>query len=105
MDFICSQCACCCKRVGLLQDHFKEMGFPYKVNLLGACEMLGDDNKCKVYDHRPDCCSMEKLYYNHISKTGATKKSFYLENTKLCNEWIKEDGMDEKYLLSETPYL
>lgn len=104
MNFNCSGCGACCKRIGPLKDKFKELNFPYKVNEKGWCEMLDENNKCKVYDNRPDICSVEKTFYSIFQKEGMTKKETYLQNTKLCNQYIREDKLDEKYLLDEKIY-
>lgn len=103
MDFICSGCGSCCKRIGLVRDKFEELNFPYGVDEKGWCEMLGQDNKCKVYDTRPDICRTNKTFDNFFSKT-MTKSQYYTMNTKLCNEWMKEDETDKKYLLDENIY-
>lgn len=104
MDFNCSSCGACCKRIGWYKDKFKELNFPYKVNEKGWCEMLDENNKCKVYNNRPDICSVEKTFYNFIEKQGITQKEAYLQQTKFCNKYIKEDKLDKKYLLDESKY-
>lgn len=104
MEFNCSSCGACCKRIGALKDKFKELNFPYDVNEKGWCTMLDENNKCKVYNNRPDICSMEKMFYSVFQKSGMTKKQTYLENTKMCNQYIKEDKLDDKYLLNEKIY-
>ena len=104
MKFECSGCGACCKRIGLVKDKFKELNFPYQVNEKGWCEMLGEDNKCKVYDNRPDLCNMKAMFNQFFKKQGLTEKEAYLMNTKLCNQYIKEDRLDEKYLLDENIY-
>lgn len=104
MKFNCSGCGSCCKRIGLIKDKFKEINFPYDVNEKGWCTMLDENNKCKVYDNRPDVCNMEKIFYAELSKSGMTKKEAYILNTRLCNQYIREDKLDEKYLLDEKIY-
>lgn len=103
MEFNCSGCGACCKRIGLLKDKFKEFNFPYKVNEKGWCEMLDENNKCKVYENRPQICNVDKMY-SVFMKMGMTKKEYYVENTKMCNLYIREDKSDEKYLLDEKFY-
>lgn len=103
MDFICSGCGSCCKRIGLVKDKFKQVNFPYQVNEKGWCEMLGEDNKCKVYNNRPDICRMEKTFYNFFSKQ-MSQAEYYTMNTKLCNKWMKEDKAEERFLLKENVY-
>lgn len=103
MEFNCSSCGACCKRIGAVRDKFKELNFPYDVNEKGWCKMLGEDNRCKVYENRPDICRIAKTFDNFFSKT-MTKAEYYTMNTKLCNEWMREDGIDKKFLLDENKY-
>lgn len=105
MNFNCSSCGACCKRIGLLKDKFKELNFPYDVNEKGWCTMLDENNKCKVYNTRPAICNMETMFYSALAPLGMTKKEAYIANTKLCNQYIKEDKLDAKYLLNEQSYL
>lgn len=104
MKFNCSGCGACCKRMGLIKDRFKELNFPYDVNEKGWCTMLDENNKCKVYNNRPEICNIENMFHKLYKPLGITQKQAYLENTKICNHWIKEDKLDEKYLLDETIY-
>jgi Fe-S-cluster containining protein len=103
MEFNCSGCGACCKRIGLQKDKFKELNFPYAVNEKGWCEMLDENNKCKVYDNRPEICRMDKTYDNYFSKL-MTRAEYYTVNTKLCNQFMKEDGADSVLLLDENQY-
>lgn len=104
MDFNCSGCGACCKRIGLVQDKFKELNFPYQVNEKGWCEMLDENNKCKVYDNRPDICNIEKMSVKLKDVLKMTQREFYKKNTELCNSMINEDKLDKKYLMNETIY-
>lgn len=90
--------------MGLVKDKFKELNFPYQVNDKGWCEMLDENNKCKVYENRPDICSIEKSFYNIFKKTGMTMKETYLMNARLCNDMITQDKLDPKYLVDEKLY-
>jgi len=95
--FPCSGCGACCKRIGLVLNQFREMyNFPYNAKEDGSCEMLDENNMCKVYDNRPEICSLDRMYErNH--KQLKTKKEFYLETAKICNTWMEEDKLEEKY--------
>lgn len=104
MEFNCSGCGACCKRIGLLKDKFKELNFPYSVNDKGWCEMLDENNNCKVYNTRPDICNMKTMYEKYFTKLGYTEKKTYKLNAEMCNLYIKEDKLDEKYLLDEKIY-
>lgn len=103
MNFNCSGCGACCRRIGLIHRELKLLNFPYNVNEKGWCEMLGEDNKCKVYNNRPEICSVEKTFHKFLEKT-MTQKEAYLKQTQSCNKFIKEDKLDEKYLLDEKIY-
>ncbi len=105
MNFQCTQCSSCCRRVGdNLLSHQKN-GFPYGVKEDGrTCEKLTDDGKCSVYENRPEMCSVEKMYEKVHSKSGKTKKEVFLMEATICNSFIKEDGLDEKFLIDLTQY-
>ena len=98
MKFACSSCGACCKRIGAVKEKFKELNFPYQVNEEGVCEMLGEDNKCKVYESRPDVCRTDKVYENFFEEQ-MTKLEYYKENAKGCNEFMQEDGMDKMFFV------
>ena len=66
--------------------------------------MLDENNKCKVYDNRPDICNMEKMSIKLKDVLKMTQKEFYLKNAQTCNAFILEDNLDKKYLLDETKY-
>ena len=103
VKFICSGCGACCRRIGLVRDKFEELNFPYQVNEKGWCEMLGENNECKVYETRPEVCRTNKTYDNFFSK-AMTRAEYYTMNTELCNKWMSEDKMDEKFILDEGTY-
>ena len=77
--------------------------FPYKVKSDGSCEMLGDDNKCIVYDKRPDCCVISKVYENNLRHV-MTRKEFYRRNSIICNTWMDEDKVDESFRIDMSQY-
>jgi len=90
--FPCTQCGCCCKSIGKIKE-LSFVDFPYKADSNGICEMLTEDNKCKVYDSRPTICNIKKL-----AKTlGIPTYRFYKENIKECNKMITESGLPDKY--------
>jgi Fe-S-cluster containining protein len=39
--------------------------FPFKYDKSGRCEKLGADNKCMVYETRPDVCVVDKMWEKH----------------------------------------
>ena len=96
--FGCTMCGACCRRVGLIIEQLKEKyKFPYDAKENGECEKL-NDNKCSVYENRPDICRIDK------QQTTMSKKEYYLHTAKKCNDFIKEDRMGEKFLIDEKQY-
>lgn len=112
MKYACSSCGSCCKRVGDNIDVLKGMGFPYSVKLDGkTCEKFDEETRlCTIYATRPDLCNVETMYYmKHdieatLSGKNKTKKEVFLAESKICNSWIRQDGLDEKYLVDEKQY-
>ena len=88
--FPCTQCGCCCRRVG---DALKQgIEFPYGAKEDGACEML-ENNMCKVYNDRPTVCNIDSV----IKLLGQDKQEYYKESIRLCNKMMNEDGISEEY--------
>lgn len=105
MNYGCSSCGECCKRIGANIEKLRALGFPYGVQNDGrSCEMLTDDGKCKVYRNRPDICNVDKQYYLNPANKGKTKKEVFLNEAKICNSWIREANLDKKYLIDESQY-
>lgn len=58
MGFNCWQCGACCK---LVPDFLlAQNNLPRAPN--GGCGHLDENNLCKIYDTRPDICSVEKQW-------------------------------------------
>ena len=92
--FPCTQCGCCCRRIGEVIK--KGIIFPYKTKEDGSCEMLTDDNKCKVYDSRPILCNISEL-----GKTlGRDLDEFYRENIEICNRIMEEDNISIEFRIN-----
>ena len=104
LKFNCSGCGACCKRVGKAISYLKELNFPYKAKKDGSCEMLDEDNKCKVYDNRPEVCSIDRMYEKVYKEEFKSKKEFYLHEAKQCNIFVSNDKLDKKYLIDLKPY-
>lgn len=60
--------------------------------------MLGEDDKCTIYDKRPDICNVEKLYDKVFKKTEK-KEDFFKRNNRICNDMIKSEGLSEEFLI------
>lgn len=101
MEFPCTGCGICCTKVGKLVDAvnfgiLEEEDFPYD-HKDGRCEMLGEDNKCTIYDTRPTICSVEGMFetdiYDELLKINkTTKKQYYIDDAIKCNQWMTEEG-------------
>lgn len=63
--FNCSGCGLCCKAIN--------------------CQHLTSDNKCSIYDTRPDICSVDKGYEMYFRHT-MSKKEWYALNYQACND-------------------
>lgn len=98
LKFECSGCGSCCKRISTAVEttkHIPAFKFPYTWDENGKCEMLMDDNSCKVYKDRPLLCNVEKV----AKFLKLNKKKFYAENHKSCLQMQEIDNVDEKYRL------
>ncbi len=99
MKFPCTSCGLCCKKVGRLLasgiDNQEVKEFPYKALENGTCEMY-IDNKCSVYETRPNLCNVE---YMGKKYRADSYDEFIKENINACNSMILEDKLDEKFLI------
>lgn len=114
MEFECSGCGTCCRRVGQSvkaaraavakgskdKQTIAVARFPYKAKEDGSCSKLGEDGKCEVYETRPTVCSVEKSFEAFAPK-GMKKETYYEINGKLCNQWIRKAELDDKFLVKE----
>lgn len=90
MNFPCTQCGACCRRVGKFKD------FPEPVKEDGSCAHLKEDNTCAIYENRPLICRVEYLYSYFAP---LTPEEYIQENIKACNRMIEEDGLDLRFIL------
>jgi hypothetical protein len=103
MDFPCTGCSECCKRVqSVLETKFDHpvmnelvRRFPYQTKEDGSCEMLTVEGRCSVYESRPLLCNV---------KLGAQllqidEMEWYRMNQLGCNSMIREAGLDESFLV------
>lgn len=86
-SFPCASCGACCRRMKPVID--AGIPFPFKVDETGKCEKLGLDNKCTVYENRPDICNIDKMIEIH----GIDKDKAYIDTINVCNTWMEEDGL------------
>lgn len=94
--FNCTGCGACCRLIGhiVFSARYRvEMGerdgvlleaanFPYDVKGDGSCSMLDEENKCRVYEDRPDICKVSRMYEKY--NTHKTRSEYYAENEEAC---------------------
>lgn len=96
IKFKCTSCGACCRRAGLLGL------MPQRED--GACINLDDNNQCMIYETRPDVCRVDVMAeINRHEMNMSTVDYFKLSNT-ICNQWIKEDRMENSYLINIGDY-
>jgi Fe-S-cluster containining protein len=91
MSFNCTSCGQCCRKIGKILTTpapypFMERAlreFPHKAREDGVCEMLGEDNRCTVYDDRPLLCNIEQMA--NEPSLPMTKLKWYQMNYQGCN--------------------
>ncbi len=106
LKFMCSGCGECCKRIGkLTKEQRIKLDFPYEPKVDGSCEKLGEDGKCTIYETRPLICNVERTYEKYHAPKGRSKKEVFMAENKICNELIKQNRLDEKYLIDLSGYL
>ena len=70
----------------------------------GACIYLAEDNTCKIYETRPQFCSVGEMAEINRIPLKMTRKEYFKMSNSICNQWIKEDGIDESYLIDIEAY-
>ena len=100
MSFPCTGCGACCRHIDNAKDVINtspELAFPYSWDESGRCEMLGDDDKCKVYETRPLMCNVDKL----MKVYNISKKKFYAINIEGCHRLMKQEGIFKEYQIKK----
>ena len=99
--FPCSGCGACCRRISKAVENLgvaatdinSDLYFPYTWDNNGVCKMLGEDNKCMVYETRPLMCNIDK----YMLSRGIDKEYFYSINAMACNIMMGEDKLPIKF--------
>lgn len=82
-EFPCTQCGICCKNISKVKE-LQDFD-----NGNGICKFLDlQNNKCKIYDTRPEICRVDVMYEKYYSKYYDIQK-FYALNLKVCEELQK----------------
>jgi Fe-S-cluster containining protein len=69
--------------------------FPYKWDVTGKCEKLGENGKCTVYSLRPFICNIKRIYKHLFSKV-TTWKQFVRTNASSCQKYRKIAALKAK---------
>jgi len=93
--FPCTKCGSCCKRVG--QVIALGLNFPYKTDENGVCEMLTEDNTCRVYESRPDICRIDEI----AKMLKKDRDRYYKKTIRACNEMMDEDDVPQEFRIKE----
>lgn len=62
--------------------------FPHKWDDTGRCEHH-KDNRCAIYDHRPDICNIARTWWKHFRHMKRTE--FFELNKSLCDSMKPND--------------
>ncbi len=101
--FPCISCGLCCSNIGADVRSAKESVSTHPINIMlkefphsfdesGRCEMLGEDNKCSVYDDRPEICNISAI----ATKLKINREDFFRHNAMSCNELLEANGKEER---------
>jgi len=96
MKFKCSGCGGCCRFVGFVPEAKGVL----PITPDGSCAYLVN-NKCSIYDKRPDICRVDKMTFNI---DGLSRKEYYKKSTKACHEIIDALGLDKSYKINIDDY-
>jgi len=95
-EYPCIKCGLCCKRVNKAVENMKlmfgEVDFPYKWDETGRCEMLDENNLCKVYETRPLMCNVNRFG----ELIGVNEIEFFNLNIDACNLLLSQAGRQER---------
>jgi hypothetical protein len=78
MPFPCSKCGECCRHINKVPQLAEfDTGN-------GVCVHL-KDNKCDIYDYRPEICNVDLMYEKYFSERFGIEE-FYEMNEDVCRE-------------------
>jgi len=87
-SFECEKCGLCCKRADKFVEAFGRENFPYETKADGSCEMLDENNLCKVYKDRPIICNLKEF----AKVLQIDEKEWYRLNKEGC-KILREQGL------------
>lgn len=60
----------------------------------GSCALLTEDNRCAIYEDRPDICRIDA----GAKSSGMDIEEYYRLNAVMCNTFMEQDGMTDKFI-------
>jgi len=104
--FPCTGCGLCCRMVGQAVEYARlnpeideprinaVRKFPHSI-IDGTCEMLGENNECKVYDDRPLICQINKVWATYW-KYNMSLNQYHKKAAEACNKLIDASDIENK---------
>ena len=84
----CAQCGNCCRHVDLIEEMCQfDRGD-------GVCKYLLSNNKCAIYENRPNLCNGEYVYYRYYKNISVDE---YHEIIKSYCNAIRGGGLEGLY--------
>ena len=77
--FPCDGCGICCRNISAIPL------LAFFHNGEGVCTYLTKDNKCMVYDKRPEICRIDTIFEKYY-KNIYSKEEFYKLNLQICTK-------------------
>lgn len=91
-NFPCSECGACCRRAGRVP------GFPEPVDSNGHCVHLTDDNRCGIYEDRPDICRIDVM----AEQSDMSMDQYYRATKEACNRMQVQDRQDRSFRITDS---
>lgn len=112
--FPCTGCSACCHKLSEIHEAASKASegsvvkeaadsFPYTWDTSGTCTML-KDGLCSVYETRPLMCDVRRLAVACHNAGEFDIKQLYTVNALMCNSFIQEYGLDERFLIDPTQF-
>jgi hypothetical protein len=110
-DFPCTSCGACCRQIGNWVSKAKKVlaegggnaqtreiaAFPHAIGKFGVCSKLGSDNRCTIYETRPDVCNVKAMWAKHSTQTFT---GHCIGNAEYCNQMIKREGLPKEAMVN-----
>lgn len=93
-DFPCTACGACCRSIHLIEEKYKDQ---FEVKEDGkTCVHLGNDNKCTIYNDRPEICKIKGNYMKMFLEIMPLE-DYYKATAESCKQMQILNGIGEEY--------